>query len=103
MYDNEDTVYTQELIAEIKNGKYKGETIALINQYSDSGAYDQPFHKGNDVFVAMDDKKENNELSGSITDPKRDHFIVIVGWVFLFTLLIIGKKSRDYMPQSVLL
>lgn len=35
---NKDHLYTQEIIAELKNGQKKGKLIHLINEYSDSGA-----------------------------------------------------------------
>lgn len=103
MFENEDTIYTQQLIAEIKNGQYKGEPIILINQYSVSGAYDQPLNRGNDIFISIDNKKEKGMLSGGIADIKRDHFIVIVGWIFLFTLLFVGRRQGLFAAVSLAL
>ena len=40
IYDNEDQLYTQEITAELQNGKEKGQLIYLTNKYSISGAYD---------------------------------------------------------------
>ncbi|CAM4218391.1 hypothetical protein BAMA_19140 [Bacillus manliponensis] len=94
MYENEDRLFTQSIIAELKNGEEKGKTIHLTNEYSSSGAYDQEYHIGDDLFVSIDtNKQENTDLTGTIQDVKRDKFVLIVAWVFILTLLIVGKKQ----------
>ncbi|MFA1711180.1 YibE/F family protein [Peribacillus frigoritolerans] len=94
MYENKDRLYTQSITAEIQNGKEKGKLIHLKNEYSSSGAFDQEYRVGNDLFVSIDTKtKENSKLTGTIKDVKRDKFVLIVAWVFIFTLLIVGKKQ----------
>ncbi|MEK1830846.1 hypothetical protein AAAC51_22820 [Priestia megaterium] len=47
---NKDTVYSQEIVAKIMNGKYKGRLIHLENTYSYSGAYDQKYTVGTDLL-----------------------------------------------------
>ncbi|WP_369803141.1 YibE/F family protein [Sporosarcina sp. P2] len=91
MHGNEDTLFVQHIIAKIMNGEEKGREIQLVNEYSSSGAYDQQYHIGNEVFVSIDSKVE--ELAGSITDVKRDKYVLIVAWIFVFTLLIVGHKQ----------
>ncbi|MFE4707558.1 YibE/F family protein [Peribacillus simplex] len=94
MYQNEDRLFTQSIIAELQNGEEKGKLIHLKNEYSSSGAFDQEYRVGNDLFVSIDTKTEgNSELTGTINDVKRDKFVLIVAWVFIFTLLIVGKKQ----------
>lgn len=94
MNDNHDKLTTQHIIAELKNGKEKGQRIHLTNEYSISGAYDQPYRIGNELFVSIDqDLTENQELTGSIKDVKRDQYILFAAWVFIFILLIVGKKQ----------
>lgn len=100
MYDNPDTMYTQALTAEIKNGQHKGKMIQLDNKYSRSGAYDQPLSVGNDVFISFE-KKEGDKLTGGITDIKRDKYLVIVAWIFLVTLLLVGKRQGFYAGVSL--
>src|SRR5699024_7185998 len=76
-YENEDQMFTQSIIAKVKNGDKKGEVIHLTNEYSASGAYDQPYEVGSDVFVTFDKReKEEAPFTGSITDVKRDKYIV---------------------------
>uniref|UniRef100_UPI00268E265A YibE/F family protein n=1 Tax=Peribacillus sp. FSL P2-0133 TaxID=2921573 RepID=UPI00268E265A len=94
MYQNEDRLFTQSIIAELQNGEEKGKLIHLKNEYSLSGAYDQEYRVGNDLFVSIDTKtEENSELTGTIKDVKRDKFVLIVAWIFILTLLIVGKKQ----------
>lgn len=101
-HQNEDQLFTQSMIAEVKNGKEKGQLIHLTNEYSSSGAYDQPYEVGNDIFVAFDqDKEESTHLTGEIIDVKRDKYIVIVAWVFILTLLIVGKKQGLFASISL--
>ncbi|MGM7723784.1 YibE/F family protein [Metabacillus sp. Hm71] len=94
MHDNEDRLYTQDIIAELKNGEKKGELIHLTNEYSFSGAFDQEYHVGDELFVSIDVKtKENSVLTGTIKDVKRDKHVLMIAWIFIFTLLFVGKKQ----------
>lgn len=99
-FDNHDKVMTQDITAVIKNGKEKGQTITLDNEYSLSGAYDQPYEEGNDVFIGIDENSEGT-LTGSITDAKRDTYLVFVVWVFIITLLLVGKKQGLFAAISL--
>lgn len=87
-----DQLYTQNILAQLKNGDEKGQHIQLTNEYSSSGAYDQEYQVGNELFVSIDHEKKS-ELTGTIKDVKRDKYVLIVAWVFIFTLLIVGKKQ----------
>lgn len=98
---NEDQLFTQHITAEIKNGEEKGSVIHLTNEYSSSGAYDQALHVGNDVFVSFDNKNENADLTGSITNVKRDKYILMVAWVFITILLIVGKRQGLFSGISL--
>ncbi|KKE79665.1 MULTISPECIES: YibE/F family protein [Bacillaceae] len=102
IHDNNDRIFTQQIIAEIKNGEEKGQLIHLTNKYSLSRANDQPYQKGNEVFVSFEKNTiENPQLTGNITDVKRDKYIVIVAWIFIFTLLIVGKKQGLFASISL--
>ena len=94
MLQNEDRLFTQQIIAEIKNGKEKGRLLHLTNEFSSSGAYDQEYQVGSELFVSIDAKKEaSSGLTGSIIDVKRDKYVLLVAWMFILTLLIVGKKQ----------
>lgn len=93
-YGNHDTLFTQRITAELKNGPEKGQRIYLTNEFSSSGAYDYEYKVGNELFVSIDSRSNQNEdLIGSIMDVKRDKYVVFVAWVFIFTLLLVGKKQ----------
>lgn len=94
IHNNKDHLFTQRIIAEIKNGENKGQLIHLKNEYSSSGAYDQEYHVGNELFVSIDtNTEENADLTGAIKDVKRDKYVLFIAWIFIFILLIVGKKQ----------
>ncbi|MFJ7978425.1 YibE/F family protein [Peribacillus sp. JNUCC 23] len=94
IHNNKDHLFTQRIIAEIKNGENKGKVIHLKNEYSSSGAYDQEYRVGNELFVSIDTNTEENEdLTGAIKDVKRDKYVLFIAWIFIFILLIVGKKQ----------
>lgn len=94
LYDNEDRLYTQEITAILKNGQKKGEIIHLTNDYSSSRTFDNEYQVGHKLFVSIDKNNEDNtQITGTIVDVKRDTYIVIVAWIFIFTLVIVGKKQ----------
>ncbi|MFD1928256.1 YibE/F family protein [Sporosarcina siberiensis] len=93
-HNNEDMLFKQEITAVLKNGEAKGQKIHLVNSYSYSGAYDQEYRVGNELFVLLNKSLvSNTQLSGIITDVKRDKHALIIAWIFIFALLIVGKKQ----------
>lgn len=93
-FHNKDVLYRQQLIAEVKNGTEKGSRIHLTNEFSKSQAFDQQFNVGNEVFVSLNGQaQEHNEPTGTITGVKRDKYLVIVTWVFIFVLALVGKRQ----------
>jgi len=102
MHNNRDQLFTQQIIAEIKNGQEKGQQIHIANEYSTSGAYDHAYRVGNDLFVSIDEQtKVSGDLTGSIRDIKRDKYILMIMWVFIFVLLLIGKKQGFFSIVSL--
>src|SRR5699024_677824 len=59
-HHNKDKLFMQHIVAEVKNGEKKGQLIHLTNEYSSSGAYDQPYQSGNELFISIDKSKEKN-------------------------------------------
>lgn len=104
MHGNEDRLSTQLLVAELKNGVEKGQKIHLVNEFSISNAYDQQYKVGNEVFVAIDQGKAGElVLTGTIEDVKRDRQVLFVVWIFIFTLLIVGRKQGLFSIVSLAL
>lgn len=92
--NNEDVLYTQHIIGELKNGEEKGMEIHLINEFSQSKALDNKFEVGNELLVSIDQNiDESKELTGTIQGVKRDKYLVIIAWIFVFVLLVVGKKQ----------
>nr|WP_260471900.1 YibE/F family protein [Bacillus sp. HMF5848] len=101
-FDNEDRLFTQHILAVLKNGPKKGQRIQLRNEYSSSKAFDQEYRLGDEVFVSVNSPGGNTELTGSIESVKRDTYIVFVGWIFIFTLLLVGKKQGLFSIISLI-
>ncbi|MGX1264299.1 putative membrane protein [Rossellomorea marisflavi] len=94
---NSDRLHEQEVHATVKNGPEKGKDILLSNTYSRSKAYDQEYKPGNDLFVSINDHAdEQGQLKGSIDDVKRDTSLVIIAWVFIFLMILVGKRQGFY-------
>ena len=103
MHKNKDKIFTQTITARLENGSQKGQLIHLSNQYSLSGANDQKYSIGDEVFVSIDKgKPSNKDISGSIIDKKRDKQLLLIAWVFIFTLLIVGKKQGFFSIVSLM-
>ncbi|MBM7661835.1 putative membrane protein [Bacillus mesophilus] len=102
MYGNEDILYSQRIIAILKNSDSKGKLIYLTNEYSLSKAYDNEYQAGQKIFVSIDQVKvENQELTGTIKEFKRDTYVLIAAWIFIFALIIIGKKQGFFSVISL--
>lgn len=103
-YGNEDRLFTQSIEAEVKNGAEKNRSIHLINEYSASGAFDQAYKEGDELFVWIDaDTGKGGELTGTIQDVKRDKHILPIVWIFIFILLLIGKRQGFFSIISLIL
>ncbi|MFD1032641.1 YibE/F family protein [Metaplanococcus flavidus] len=104
MHGNEDALYTQQLEGEMRNGEYKGESIKFENEYSMSGANDHEYRVGQDLFVVIAGaSEEGTALTGTVDNVKRDKYILAMTWIFIFVLLIIGKKQGFYSIVSLAL
>lgn len=99
---NKDRVTTQELTGIIKNGAHQGDTISLENDYSLSGAHDEKYRTGDELFVSIS-KNSKTPLDGSIDGVKRDKYLLIVGWIFILAALFVGKKSGVFSIISLIL
>ncbi|MFE3576198.1 YibE/F family protein [Lysinibacillus sp. NPDC059133] len=103
MYENDDHLYTQLITAVLKNGEEKGMLIHFINEYSASGAFDQEYQVGNKLFVSIKaNTDKDGDLTGTILDVKRDQFVLIIAWIFIFALLIVGKRQGLFSIISLI-
>lgn len=99
-YGNEDRLFDQELDAVIRNGEHEGSVVRLTNQYAESGASDYRFGAGDELFVNLDAEHEDG-LSGSVTNVKRDQELMLAAWLFLFSLLVVGRRQGLFSVISL--
>ncbi|CDM68221.1 putative membrane protein [Clostridium bornimense] len=83
--------YTQNIIATIKNGDFKGKEVIIKNKYSSSLVYTDKYKINDDVFITKKVDK-NGDITGNITGLKRDKYIVITIVIFILLLILVGKQ-----------
>ena len=77
-----DKLYIQKIIATDQAGT----SYHLTNTYSDSRAFDQKYQRGDELFIA----------DAHILGVKRDKYVVIAAWLFIFMLVAVGRKQGVY-------
>ncbi|MGE7624524.1 YibE/F family protein [Viridibacillus sp. NPDC096237] len=103
MYNHSDNLFTQRITAILKNGEEKGQLIHLTNEYSSSGAFDHEYNVGDKLFISIDASTvKNTELTGTIIDVKRDQFVLMMAWIFIFALVIVGKRQGLFSLISLI-
>ena len=101
-FNNKDYLVKQHLIAEVKNGTEKGSLIFLKNEFSSSKANNDEFHVGSELFVHIGTQTGDDDiLNGTILDVKRDKYLLMISWVFIFALLFVGKKQGLFSIVSL--
>lgn len=101
-YHNKDELYKQRILARVKNGTHKDKLIQLKNTYSNSHAFDQKYVEGNELFVSIDKHtNDKGRLTGGIKDVKRDKYLVITAWIFIFVLILVGKRQGLFSAVSI--
>ncbi|WMJ87054.1 YibE/F family protein [Anaerocolumna sp. MB42-C2] len=91
-YRNKDMIYTQLLTGKILNGALKGRYVELQNEYSSSGAADNRYKSGDNLFISLNDNT-SAKLTGTIKGLKRDRYLVIMIMLFTVFIIIVGKKK----------
>lgn len=94
-FQNHDYQENQKLTLKILNGKAAGKTVTAQNQFSGTGATDQEYHVGQQVFVHLGSHKLKTSAI-MITGFKRDTVIVCLIWLTV-TLLLLILKFRGSM------
>lgn len=97
-----DRLFDQTLVGKLVNSEQKGELITLENTYSLSGAYDHEYEIGDELFVSIQ-KNSGSDLRGSIDGPKRDTYVLAAAWLFILTVLLVGKKSGWFSIVSLII
>ena len=87
----EEQYYRQEITVELKNSEEKGESVKIINTYSESFIDSQKYSKGDKIFI--DISIRDGEISNSrIIGVKRDTYLAICLVIFIIALIAIAGK-----------
>lgn len=90
--------YTQEMKATIKNGKDKGQTVIITNNYLKSQAINPKYKKGNMLLISKSDKGNIKILGQKMDGTLADAFFVMV-----VILLFVGRKKAGRTLLSLAL
>lgn len=101
-FKNVDWQTKQHLKIKMLNGKYRGQVLTVTNTYSYSGAMDQKYRVGNEIFLTRVHKK-NGSLHATIAGYKRDTVIVFLTWLVILLLLLMMKKQGSLALLSVVI
>ncbi|HJE86037.1 MAG TPA: YibE/F family protein [Levilactobacillus hammesii] len=100
-FHNVDRQTKQVLRGHILNGQYRGQTLTVTNTYSLSGAMDQRYRKGSQLFVVV--HQHRSGLTATAKDAKRDTPLVFMLWLVVGLLLLIMQFSGFMAFLSVAL
>lgn len=85
--------YEQRILATVRNGKFEGKEIRLINQYAGSKVYDIEYHLRDDIFIDKFSEKDG-VLTGSPKGLKRDYLIAFsLATLFMVFIFIAGREG----------
>lgn len=79
--------YTQTLTVKVLNGKYKGETLLIKNDYSKSEVKTEKYEKGDRVFISVTED-DDGKHAGHVTGLKRDVAVAVAILLFIYTMII---------------
>ena len=93
IYGNSEQIRTQNIKAVIMNGAHRGEKITLSNNTSESQVFDTRYEIKDEVFISYREDAQKNIISAGILDLKRDRQLVYVITMFVFLIVLIGRKK----------
>lgn len=54
------------------------------------------------MFASIDENTDDDKVfTGTIIDVKRDHYVMFAAWIFIFTLLFVGRKQGLFAVLSL--
>lgn len=101
-YGYYDEQYLQTIEATILNGKHKGKTITIENEYYKGETYSQKYHKKDEIFISINENK-SKIINAHIEGYKRDKYIVILVVSFILVIILIGKLKGFLSIISVII
>lgn len=96
-FNNRDHQYTQQLTGRMLNGSRRGHSVQVKNSYTTSGAFDQKYRVGDQVFISM--TKQTILIKGL----KRDTVLVTLLWLAEFLLVLLLHRAGLMALLSVAL
>ncbi|WP_367342009.1 YibE/F family protein [Limosilactobacillus sp.] len=90
-FKNVDHLTTQHLRVKLLNGRYRGRQLTVINHYTDSGAMDQHYRVGNQLFLTQLHHTSKRHLAANVSDLKRDYVLVFLIWLTVVSLLLMMR------------
>lgn len=99
-FENKDVDAVQTVTVHILNHKHQGQTYRIKNSYTQSGAMDQAYRRGDQVFVRI---PANRHSAVTIQGLKRDTALAFVVWIAFALLLLIMRFSGFMAFLSVAL
>lgn len=90
-FQNVDYQTVQTLHGVILNGRYRGNRLTVSNTYSVSGAMDQRYRVGSQLFAVA--HQHHGKFSATVKDRKRDTPLVFMIWLVVGLLLLILRFS----------
>jgi uncharacterized membrane protein len=85
-HGNTDMQTHQTLTVKMLNSAQRGRSFTTGNTFTRSGAVDQPYRTGQQVFITW---QNNTHTKLSITNQKRDTVIVLLAWLVVVMLMAI--------------
>lgn len=98
--NQKDEYYDQKIFGIVKNGKFKGNKITVINSTSISSVYDDKINNNSDIFVEL---TNNGTKANKIIGIKRDKYIVILVVIFIDLLLLLANKKGAKILLSLII
>ena len=90
-FHNEDRLTSQSLKVRLMNGRYRGRQLTIANHYTDSGAMDQHYKVGDQLFLSQLHRNCHGRLSANISDLKRDEVLAFLVWLTIALLLLMMR------------
>lgn len=91
---------TQNIYGVIKNGKYKGKKIKVINHTTTSGVFDDQIHKGSELFVEL---HEDSSTAIAMSQIKRDKYLLILLVIFIDSIILVAGNKGTKTLISLLI
>jgi len=89
-FENKDMTYTQVVTVKVLNKAHRGRVYHIKNTYTQSGAMDQSYRVGSQVFLRIPSDQDN---AVTIQGLKRDTALAFVVWLAFALLLLIMRFS----------